>query len=235
MLAMRLEKILPRFICSTQTGFIKGRYILENLITSWEAMDWAKVSGQHATMFLLDFKKVYDRVEWGFILLMLESFGFPGEFFYYVRVLLQDGSAQIDVNGSLSPPISLSCSIRQGCPLALALFVIASDALYYLLRDSSLSPKVNGVRLPDDNELINIQFADDTALFVELTKTNIDHLNQKLHLFGSISGARISKAKSTFLSWKEHPPDWFENFEYQWGGLSKIVRYLGAPFLYPPP
>lgn len=33
-LAFRLEKILPKFVCSTQTGFIKGRYILENLITS---------------------------------------------------------------------------------------------------------------------------------------------------------------------------------------------------------
>lgn len=112
MLAMRLEKILPRFICSTQTGFIKGRYILENLITSWETIDWAKVSRQDATMFLLDFKKAYDRVEWGFILLMLESFGFPREFCSIVRVLLQDTSTQIDVNGSLSPPILLSRSIR---------------------------------------------------------------------------------------------------------------------------
>ncbi|XP_059076993.1 uncharacterized protein LOC131876187 [Cryptomeria japonica] len=142
MLAVRLEKILPKFICPTQTDFIKGRYILENLITSWEAMEWSKVSDQDTTMFLLDFEKAYDRVEWDFIIMMLEAFGFPSEFYTYVKVLLQDASTQIDVNGSLSSSIMLSRSIRQGCPLAPALFVIASDALFYLFRDNSLSPKI---------------------------------------------------------------------------------------------
>lgn len=33
-LALRLAHILPKFVCATQTRFIKGRYILENLITS---------------------------------------------------------------------------------------------------------------------------------------------------------------------------------------------------------
>lgn len=80
MLAIRLENILPRFICATQTSFIKGRYILENLITSWEAMDWAKISDQKVSMFLLDFKKSYDKVEWNFITMMLEAFGFPEAF-----------------------------------------------------------------------------------------------------------------------------------------------------------
>ena len=41
-LALRLVNILPKFVCATQTSFIKGRYILENLITSSEAMEWAK-------------------------------------------------------------------------------------------------------------------------------------------------------------------------------------------------
>ena len=38
-LALRLVDILPKFICATYTGFIKGRHILENLITNWEPMD----------------------------------------------------------------------------------------------------------------------------------------------------------------------------------------------------
>lgn len=124
----------------------------------------------------------------------------------------------------------LSWSIRQGCPLAPSLFVIAYDALFYLLRDDSLSSKVAGIRLPDDNELMNIQFYNDTAIFLELSKQNMDNLILKIQIFGSIFGARISHSKSTFLSWKVHPPDWFGNFGYQWGGPSKIVRYLGVPF-----
>ena len=51
-MARRLEKILPKFICHSQTGFVKGRFILENLITSWEALNWANHTNQDATMFL---------------------------------------------------------------------------------------------------------------------------------------------------------------------------------------
>lgn len=168
-------------------------------------MEWSKVSGQDTAIFLLDFEKAYDRVEWDFIIMMLEAFGFPSELCTYVKVLLQDSFAQIDVNGSLSSSIMLSRSIRQGCPLAPTLFVIASDTLFYLLRDNSLSPKVNGIRIPDDNELMNIQFADDTPLSLELIKQNMDNLNLKIQCFWSISRARISKTKSTFLSWMYHP------------------------------
>lgn len=138
-LALRLENVLPKFICSTQTGLIKRKYILENLITSWQAMEWAKISNQDVAMFLVDFEKAYDRVEWRFILMMLEAFGFPKEFCQFVQVLLKDASAQMEINGSLTQAFKLGKSIRQGCPLAPALFVIASNALFYLLRDDNLS------------------------------------------------------------------------------------------------
>ena len=79
-LALRLVHILPKFVSITEMGFIKGRYILENLITAREAMDWAKCSHHNATLLLLDFEKAYDRVEWKFIIMMLQSFGFPPYF-----------------------------------------------------------------------------------------------------------------------------------------------------------
>ena len=37
-LSKRSAPLVSRFISKTQTRFIQGRYILENLITSWEAM-----------------------------------------------------------------------------------------------------------------------------------------------------------------------------------------------------
>ena len=229
-MALRLVNILPKFVNSTQTGFIKGRYILENLITSWEAMEWSKCSHQNSAMLLLDFEKAYDRVEWRFILMMLEAFGFPPSFCNTVQVLLSDASAQVEVNGVLSSPFSLGRSIRQGCPLAPSLFVIASEALFYILRDNSLSPNVRGIYLPNDEELINCQFADDTALFFELSESNFKALQYKLNFFFSISGAKISQAKSICLGWDEQPPDWFAQYNFQWGGPNKITRYLGIPF-----
>ncbi|XP_059064589.1 uncharacterized protein LOC131856711 [Cryptomeria japonica] len=229
-LAIRLVHILPKIVSATQTGFIKGRYILENLITTWEAMDWAKCSHQNVALLLLDFEKSYDRVEWNFIIMMLQSFGFPPYFCNAVQILLSDAFAQVEVNGSLSKPFPLGHSIRQGCPLAPALFVISAEALYYILRDSTLSPEVRGVYLPNNDELINSQFADDTTLFFEISDSNFLNLQTKLNMFCTISGARISQAKSICLGWDDQPPDWLSQYIYQWGGPNKIVRYLGIPY-----
>lgn len=220
-LAMRLTNILPKFINSTQTGFIKGRYILENLITSWETLDWAKRSQQNVTMLLLDFEKAYDRVEWSFLKMALEAFGFPQGFIRMISTLLNDASAMIDVNGARLEAIKLERSIRQGCPIAPALFFIASDALHYLLRDNSVSPKVRGVYLPDNNELLNIQFADDTSIFLDLDEEKFNRLLTKLYFFYLASGAKVSKAKSILLGWLENPPSWLQKFDLKWGGPQK--------------
>lgn len=207
-LAHRLVDILPRFICSTQTGFIKGRCILENLITSWEAMEWAKVSNQNVAMFLLDFEKAYDGVEWGFIIMMLEAISFPKEFCHLIQVLLKDASTQLDINGSITEAFNLGRSIRQGCPLAPSLFVIAADAIFYLLRDSSLSLKVKGINLPNNTDLLNIQFVDDTTLFLELEESNVESLISKLKIFGEASRPKISQSRSILLGWLESPLEW---------------------------
>ena len=113
-MALRLVNILPKFVNATQTGFIKGRYILENLITIWEAMEWSKCSHQRSSMLLLDFEKAYDMVEWNFIIMMLQAFGFPSFFCNTIKVLLNDASTQDEVNGVLFAPFSLGRSMPFG-------------------------------------------------------------------------------------------------------------------------
>ena len=80
LLANRIAKVLDSIISVTQTGFIKGRFILENLFTYWEAMHWAKVDNQNSAMILLYFEKAYDRIELHFVIAMLKQFGFPDYF-----------------------------------------------------------------------------------------------------------------------------------------------------------
>ena len=87
--------------------------------------------------------------------MMLDAFGFPSFFCDIVKMLLKDAHAQVNVNGSLSAPFPLGRSIRQGYPLAPALFFIASEPLFYILRDNTLSPVVKGITLPDSNDIIN--------------------------------------------------------------------------------
>lgn len=58
-------------------------------------MEWAMHSNQNPTMLLLDFEKSYDRVEWSFLRMTLEAFGFPQIFCSIVVMLLKDASRVI--------------------------------------------------------------------------------------------------------------------------------------------
>lgn len=90
-----------------QTGFIKGRFILDNLMLAWETIEWAQQSGQNPLLVKLDFDKAYDRIHWDFILKMLHSLGFGPKLQKHVKMLFQDANAQIVINNSLTTPFEL--------------------------------------------------------------------------------------------------------------------------------
>lgn len=92
--------------------------------------------------------------------------------------------------------------------------MIVVDAMFYLMRDSLLSTKVKGVRLPNVEELLSIQFADDTTIMVGLEENNFDALMVKLVIFCMASGSKVSLPKSTLLGWDPHLPIWFNRFHY---------------------
>ncbi|MCO5556756.1 hypothetical protein L7F22_010308 [Adiantum nelumboides] len=63
MITSRLRSFLPDLIHSSQTGFVQDRSILDNVVTFYEAVEWARQTGQPTAIMLLDFEKAYDRVD----------------------------------------------------------------------------------------------------------------------------------------------------------------------------
>ena len=66
-IATRIEKVLPLLIISNQTGFVKGRYIGENIRLLKNIFEQTKVQSIAGIRLLLDFRKAFDTVEWSFI------------------------------------------------------------------------------------------------------------------------------------------------------------------------
>lgn len=230
LVARRLKKILPKIVSSTQTRFVKGRYILENLVTCWESLHWAKESRQSGAMLLINVEKAYDRIEWDYIIKMLHSLGFPPDFCNMVRTLLCDANVVVEVNGLRSSNFELTRSIRHGCPLAHALFMLATNAMFYLLKDSFVTPTIKGITLPNKEEVCNIQFIDDTTLLIKLEEENLTALMKNIDIICLASGSKVALHKSNLLGWDDNPLGWLTKFLLNRLGPTQIVKYLGIPF-----
>uniref|UniRef100_A0A2N9GDA6 Reverse transcriptase domain-containing protein n=1 Tax=Fagus sylvatica TaxID=28930 RepID=A0A2N9GDA6_FAGSY len=78
-LANQLKKVLIHVISENQSAFVLGRLITDNILVAFEALHYLKTKrhGKTAHMVVkLDMSKAYDRVEWGFIRIMMLKMGF---------------------------------------------------------------------------------------------------------------------------------------------------------------
>ena len=75
-IALRLEKVLAKIISSSQSGYVKGRYIGESIRLIKDAMDFTKVKNLPGIAVFLDFEKAFDSVEWDFLQKCPQSFNF---------------------------------------------------------------------------------------------------------------------------------------------------------------
>ena len=86
-LSLKLRHLLPLIVQPKQTSFIKGYYILNNILAICEGMEWDRVM-QQATLFVkIEFQKAYDIIEWNFIISMLKALRFGQYFIHSIHML----------------------------------------------------------------------------------------------------------------------------------------------------
>jgi hypothetical protein len=94
----------------------------------------------------LDFEKAFNRIKWGFLFEALEKLGFGDTWIRWVKELYKGASSTVKLNGETRPNFKLAHSVRQGCPLAPYLFILATNVLGYMLADPK--NEVEGLSLP---------------------------------------------------------------------------------------
>ena len=73
----------------------------------------------------LGFKGAFDNIAHSYLFTMLESYGFSSKFRQRLMRMYSNATSSVQVNGHISSPIPIKCSIRQGCPLSMLLLTIA--------------------------------------------------------------------------------------------------------------
>ena len=65
-MALRMEKILPKIIHESQTGYAKGRHIGESIRMISDIMSFTKTHNIPGMALFLDFEKAFDSIEWNY-------------------------------------------------------------------------------------------------------------------------------------------------------------------------
>ena len=79
MIAIKLKKILPSIISETQSAFVHGKLIIDNVLVTFETMHHiSQKKGEKVGKIALklDISKAYDRVEWVYLDKIMEKLGF---------------------------------------------------------------------------------------------------------------------------------------------------------------
>jgi hypothetical protein len=116
-LANRLSGVLASIIHPSQTGFIKDRQLVDNVMTVKEAMKVARRGDQNIAILLLDMEKAYDRVNWQFLVETLQQMGFGQTFTNTIITLLNGSQSFLYINGRRGETFNRSRSLQQGDPI----------------------------------------------------------------------------------------------------------------------
>ena len=194
-LASRLQIVLDTIISHDQSGYIKGRFIGENIRTMADIIENRSTTKDAGLIALLDFEKAFDTINWTFLQKTLTAFNFGTNFKNWINIFYNDISSCCLNNGNATPFFKISRGVRQGCPISALLFVLVVEVLANKIRSD---PDLTGLKI-NDREIKISQLADDTTLFLHSFK-DLEHVFSILDKFHTCSGLKLNKTKTTLFN-----------------------------------
>lgn len=202
-LANRMKDLLDVVISDTQSAFIPGRLISDNIMVSYEVMHYLKRKkyGKEGFMALkLDISKAYDRIEWKFLEAMLKKLGFCDWWVYLVMQCVTTVSYFIVHGEHEMGPIIPTRGIRQGDPLSPYLFIICAEGLSALLNKYEAKQWIHGIKVCRNAPIIShMLFADDSYFYCKADMTDVAKVLELLNNYENASGQKVNRGKSSIF------------------------------------
>ena len=158
---------------------------------------------QSGILLMLDFEKVFDSVEWGYMLRVLNKFNFGPVFQNWVKICYTNISSTVMNNGFSCGWFNIKKGVRQGCPLSTVLFILCIELLAQLMRTS---PDIKGISFGNTTNKISL-FADDATCILK-DIDSIKNVFKLTNIFSQYSGLKLNVDKSvvSFIGvWRRLP------------------------------
>ena len=109
-------------------------------------------------------KKTFDKIQHPFMTKTLQKMGIEGTYLNIVKVIYDNPTANIILNGEKLKAFPLRSGTRQGCPLSPLLFNIVLEVLATVVREEK---EIKGIQIGKQKLKLSL-FADDMILYMLL-------------------------------------------------------------------
>jgi len=134
----RIRPALVEVLHASQHCGVPGKSIFDTVATVRDAVVYAEMVNAPLCVLSLDFKEALHKISHKYLFTILQSYGFSDALLRCIENMYTNATSVVHINGHISGPILIQSSIRQGCPLSMALFALCLNPLLYRL-DQTLS------------------------------------------------------------------------------------------------
>ena len=183
-LCQRLKKLLPDRIFETQSAFVAGRQITNNVLIAQEMLHALRTNsrGREKRMAIkTDMSKAYDRLEWDFISAVMKNMGFSDTWIEWIMRCVSLVKYHDLFNGQPRGNIIPKWGLRQGDHLSPFIFILCTEALISLLNHAENQGKITGMSVSRASPLVShLLFADDILFFCKAEPCECDEVMKAL-------------------------------------------------------
>ena len=227
----RFGLIMDKLIAPNQTAFIKGRYILDSVVTAHEVLHSVHHGKEEGVVLKLDYEKAFDEVDLNLLDDLLLKRGFGPKIRKWISMAIRGGSVAVKINNTQGGFFVTFKGLRQGDPLSPILFYLVVDVFTRMLSRSAFLGLIRGLcKNFCPGGVISLQYADDTILFLENNRDTARNMKLILTCFEQVSGMRINYSKSELVPINLCEEDVAE-LKLVFGCIvgSFPIKYLGSP------
>ena len=226
-IANRIKPIITSIVDNSQTGFIKGRFIGENIRLLFDIIETAEEQNNPGLLFFSDFEKAFDSLDHAYMFKCLKHLNFGNSFTKWIKLFYTDVKSCVANNGYMSNFFSIHRGVRQGCPLSTYLFIICIELLSYKI---STNEDLKGIHF-FGKEFRRSLFADDASFILDGSYKSFETLIYILDNFANISGLKLNAKKCQVLrigALRKTEVVYLKHRKFQWN--SSQATALGMTF-----
>jgi hypothetical protein len=166
-LMLRVENCMSRIINRSQNAFIKGRNIMDGVLSLHEILHDTKNKKKDGIILNLILKR-HDKISWSFLFEAMNQRGFNEIWCNWMKSVVTSGTLSVKVNESMGSYFKSRKGVRQGDPLSPLLFNLAADCLAKMIQTPQNNGLIKGL-ISDyiENGVAILQYADDTILCMD--------------------------------------------------------------------